>query len=248
MVAKDLVRLSILYQNERRLIWDKTKRVPPGTGSKAAFRDPVVELDVSGRVLTSEGFVEVAAALVKAIDYDSEHGKVIKLEELCLRDNKLDAKCLQALGKVIKLAAGELRDLDLSDNLFSITTCEEVAAWEDFLNSFSACCVLRRIDLSGNAIGPRAFEILAKTYGREPLIDVLSLEDADLDRQHDVCVLQNTAFDCISLEHRAKTLSTIESSESRGNDGNISSHATSEVQKGSRHGLFISLISRNRFS
>jgi len=207
-----------------------------------------VELDVSGRSLSSEGFMEVATALVKSIGYEGDHGKVVRLEELCLKDNKLDASCLQALGKVVKFAAGDLRDLDLSGNLFSITTYEEVAAWEEFLSSFSECCVLRRIDFTGNALGPRAFEILAKVYGREPPVDMISLEEADVDRHHDASILGNTVSDSIPFKQRTKALSIVSGSEGYSSDGDSTFHATPEVSKSSRHGLSASLTFRSWFS
>ena len=198
--------------------------------------------------MTSEGFIEVASALIKAINYRGEHGNVVRLEELCLRDTKLDARCLRSLGKVIKLVAGDLRDLDLSDNLFTITTPEEVTAWEEFLLAFSECCVLRRLDLSGNVLGPRAFEILAKVYGREPAIDIVSLEEVDIDRQRDVSVPENTSSDRISLEQGTKALSVVEESGGHSSDGDSASHATPGVQKGSGHGLSTSLAFYSWFS
>ncbi|KAL9122230.1 MAG: hypothetical protein Q9187_001211 [Circinaria calcarea] len=153
---------------------DLLKRIPPAAGHKAALRDPCVELDVSGKMLTDNGFNEVAQALSTTIEFAGEHGEVIKLEEICLRDNQLTVKSLVPLAKVIALAAYDLRDLDLSDNLISITTKEEAEAWELFLQSFSRCCVLRRVDLGGNALGPKAFEVFARVYGNEEPLDLLT--------------------------------------------------------------------------
>ena len=207
-----------------------------------------MELDVSGRGLTSHGFLEVATALAKSIGYEGDHGKVVRLEELCLRGNKLDAKSLPALGKVVELAAGDLRDLDLSDNVLTITTYEEVAAWEDFLTSFSECCVLRRIDLTGNALGPKAFEVLARVYGKEPPIDVVSLEEADTDQYHNAFTLGNAASDCIPPEQRIKVLRIGSGSEGYNSDDDSAYHATLEVPKGSRQGLFVFLDLHSWFS
>ena len=226
---------------EINLIHDQFKRIPPSIGSKAAFRDPVVELDVSGRGLTTEGFLEIAAALVKSIEYDGDHGKVVRLEELCLRGNRLDAECLQALGKVVKLAASDLRDLDLSDNLFTVASYGEVVAWEEFLTSFSKCCLLRRIDLSGNALGSKAFEVLARVYGKEPPLDIVLLEEADTLRHHDVSVVRSTAADTVVLEQQIRALSVVSESETYNTDGNSTSPTALEVPKRFRHGLFASL-------
>ncbi|MCJ1402261.1 hypothetical protein MMC11_005481 [Xylographa trunciseda] len=157
---------------------DLLKRIPPGSNHKAAVRDPSVDIDVSGKALSDEGLQEIARALVKSMTYNGEHGKVVRLEEVCLKDNKLTAKCLKSLAGVVTLAASDLRDLDLSDNSISITTDKEAADWERFLESFSRCCTLRRIDLSGNALGRRAFEILARVYGKSESIDDLFVDDS----------------------------------------------------------------------
>lgn len=149
------------------------KRIPPGPSHKAATRDPSVDLDVSGKALSDEAFGEIADALVKSMSYDGEHGKVVKLEEICLKDNALTAPSLRMLARVVALASADLMDLDLSDNSFSVVTNDEVDAWEEFLESVSECYVLRRVDLSGNALGTRAFEILARVYGKS-----MSIKDA----------------------------------------------------------------------
>ena len=139
----------------------------------------MVELDVSGKALTTEGFFEIAPALVKSIEYECERGKVVRLEELSLGDSKLDARCLRMLGQIVANASSNLRDLDLSRNNISIATDTEAAAWEVFLSSFSDCCRLRKIDLSGNSLGHRAFEILTRAYSKESFIDIALLSDND---------------------------------------------------------------------
>lgn len=137
----------------------------------------MVELDISGKALTPEGFLELGPALVKSIEYECEQGKVVRLEELSLSDSKLDARCLPMLGRIVASASESLRDLDLSRNDIKITTDTEAISWELFLSSFSNCCRLRRIDLSGNGLGYRAFEILARVYSRETAVEVAILTD-----------------------------------------------------------------------
>lgn len=111
---------------------------------------------------------------------DPIQGKVVRLEELCLKGCGLDANSLRALIVVIQLAGDDLRDLDLSYNAINIVTEEEVEIWEVFLTSFKKCCVLRRLDLSGNALGHKAFEVLARVYATEDAVDlVLSAEDEE---------------------------------------------------------------------
>ena len=150
----------------------QTKRIPPGTGSKTSLRDPVVELDLAGKVLSSSDVQEIARALVKSMQYDSETGKVTRLEELCLRRNHLDSTSLPYLAEVISVAADHLRDLDLSDNNIEIVTEQDAQAWEQFLGSLAHCNVLRRIDLSGNPLGPKAFELLTKAYAKQEPVDL----------------------------------------------------------------------------
>ncbi|KAL8829463.1 MAG: hypothetical protein Q9191_002004 [Dirinaria sp. TL-2023a] len=158
---------------------DLLKRTPPGLGSKAAFRDPVVELDVSGKALETAGLREIVPALVASIEYSGENGRVVKLEELCLRDNKLDISSLPALSQVIERASEDLIDLDLSHNLINVSTEGEAAIFESFLRSFADCCVLRRLDLSENTLSPRAFEVLTKVYGQEPAVDLITADYAN---------------------------------------------------------------------
>ncbi|MCJ1246378.1 hypothetical protein MMC30_003585 [Trapelia coarctata] len=150
---------------------DLLKRLPPGSSYKTALRDPCVDLDVSGKLLTDDGFVEVTEALVKSIQYQDDNGRVLKLEEVWLKGNELTASSLKPLAKVVALAWDDLRDLDLSENRITISTSEDAAAWEEFLQSFSSCCVLRRIDFSGNNLGSKAFEVLARVYGKEKSFD-----------------------------------------------------------------------------
>ena len=164
-----------------KLSLPQLKRIPPGPNYKAAIRDPTVDIDVSGKALSDEGLQEVAKALIKSMTYDGEHGKVVRLEEVCLKENKLTAKCLRSLAGVVALAAEDLRDLDLSENSICIITDQQAADWEEFLESFSRCYALRRIDLGGNALGRRAFEILARVYGKsEPIDDLLAFDGIHL--------------------------------------------------------------------
>jgi len=149
------------------------RRVPPGQGWKAAVRDPIVEIDVSGKELGDEGLDELAGALLESIRYNGPEGKVVRLEELCLKDNQLSVASLASLTPVISLARHELRDLDLSGNKITITTKSDASAWENFLNSFAGCCMLRRIDFSSNTLGPKAFEILTKVYAKEESISLV---------------------------------------------------------------------------
>lgn len=194
-----------------------------------------MEIDVSGRNLTDEGLLEIANALTKSAVFHDEHGKVVVLEELGLKGNQLTAGSLWALSRVVALSTHALRDLDLSDNLISIVTIEETAAWEVFLESFSACCALRRIDLSGNPLGPQAFEILARVYGKEEPIDLLSLSDLKLNRNDFTVDLTYAIGGSISLEQSMRRMSMVLDDHS--NDTEVASETAGDRRKGPRQGI-----------
>ena len=200
----------------------------------------MVELDITGKSLGNEGLAELAAALVTSIEYTGEHGKVVKLEELCLRDNKFDVSSLPALSQVVKLAACDLRDLDVSNNLIGVSTDEEAQVFQDFLRCFADCCVLRRLDLSGNTLGPKAFEMLAKVYGQEEPIDLTVPESQSGDMEHDEPKTSSAVADSVALGRRLKNISM--SSDSDEYSGEANSSGLSQVlrlQDGSRKGLFV---------
>lgn len=204
----------------------KVKRIPPNTGSKAAFRDPAVELDISSKGLKDEGFFEVASALVESLSYDGIQGRCVRLEELCIKENQLTAASLHALAPIIRLASNNLRDLDLSGNAISISTEDEVALWEEFLTSFEQCCTLRRIDLSGNALGPRAFEVLVRVYAKEGPLDIILPPDLEQEQDEMQSLPTNKIW----------KMSIISDPEEYGIDGN--DHSTPQKSKSSRRGWF----------
>ncbi len=194
-----------------------------------------MEIDVSGRALTDEGLLETANAFTSSALFDDEHGKVVILEELALKGNQLTAGSLSALSRVVALAAHDLRDLDLSDNFISVATTEETAAWEVFLESFSRCCVLRRIDFSGNPLGPRAFEVLARVYGKEEPVDILSISDLKLNRDDPTVDPTCATGGRTSLDQPMRRMSIV--SYDLVNDTEVASTAASHRRKGSRQGI-----------
>ncbi|KAI4220189.1 MAG: hypothetical protein L6R36_007796 [Xanthoria steineri] len=209
---------------------DLIKRIPPGTASKSALRDPVVELDVTGKNLGPDGFQEVADALTRSLEYHGETGRVVQLEELCLKANRLSTACLPPLARIIRLAAHELRDLDISDNTFTITTVHHADAWEDFLDSFAECCVLRRIDLSGNPLGSKVFEILARTYSRESAIEPLLYGDLGDPLLGPMQNRRVTLGEDESLEQQTRNLSLASASDTYSDDDD-EGHITAEEGK-----------------
>ncbi|KAL8765821.1 MAG: hypothetical protein Q9209_007225 [Squamulea sp. 1 TL-2023] len=214
---------------------DSIKRIPPGTGSKSALRDPVIELDVTGRDLGEDGFQEVADALTRSLEYGGENGRVTQLEELCLKTNNLSTNCLSALACIIRLAAHDLRDLDISDNRFTIATNQDAEAWEDFLKSFAECRVLRRLDLSGNPLDPKVFEVLARVYNREPAIVLMQQGDAEETLHSQTSSRRGTLEQTESLVRRTRNLSLASASDSHPDDDHEGDMSAEESMVG--HGI-----------
>ncbi|KAL8829578.1 MAG: hypothetical protein Q9170_006107 [Blastenia crenularia] len=213
---------------------DLTKRIPPGTASKSALRDPIVELDVTGKCVGADGFRGLAGALIKSLEHEGELGKVCQLEELSLKSNKLDATCLPALSRIVRLAAHDLRDLDLSDNCFSITNSRDADVWQDFLQSFAECCVLRRLDLSENALGPKAFETLARVYSRELVIGDVWEGSADTPPYDATPGRRSISGYAASLERQARKLSLGSASGELSDDDEHASTASYPSEQGIR--------------
>ncbi|KAL3475465.1 hypothetical protein BJX99DRAFT_247525 [Aspergillus californicus] len=150
---------------------DLKKRFPPGIGSKAAARDPSLEIDLEGKCLTDEGFAQFIDDLLKCIHHrDDEHPVgLAKITEFHLRGNNLTVHSLAKLGEVIANSSGDIRELDLSQNKISVVTVEEKVTWQRFLESFQNCYMLKKLDLSGNPLGVAGLEILARVYIKSDL-------------------------------------------------------------------------------
>ena len=109
---------------------------------------------------------KISQELVKAIDSRSPD-RVFILEEVSLKGNNFGPKGVAAFASVIRASSSEIRSLDLSDNIIEITNSQDALAWETFLRSFGQCTALHRLDLSGNKLGRKGFELLLKVYAFE---------------------------------------------------------------------------------
>ena len=118
------------------------------------------------------------------------------MQELHLKGNCLTVNALVELAKVIHLSSRDLKELDISNNEISIRTISDAHKWKFFLHSFAQCCVLKKIDFSGNALGTRGIEVLARVYIRSELdfVEAVDLEDDN----------ENATED--ALEHGAGTV------------------------------------------
>ncbi|PGH02717.1 hypothetical protein AJ80_08814 [Polytolypa hystricis UAMH7299] len=150
---------------------DLRKRIPPGTGTRASARDPHVEIDLTGRQLTDEGFDIIANELIDLIQYrDAEHPNgIIRLTEVSLSGNDLSVASMVKLGRIIALSVDSMTQLDLSNNLISVIDAEHRAIWSVFLESFQGCYMLKKIDFSGNKLGVAGFDVLARVYAQSDL-------------------------------------------------------------------------------
>ena len=126
---------------------------------------------MSGKALTDDAFGEIVDALTRAISYSDNNGRVAKVEELCLKGNQLTVRSLRLLAQVIGQSALDIRDLDVSNNNIAVNSRQDAEDWGIFLTALDGCCVLRRIDLSNNILGSKAFEILARLYLRRRLFE-----------------------------------------------------------------------------
>ena len=106
-------------------------------------------------------------ALVQAISHTEDSGRILILEEASFKSNALTMTSLGILATVIELSAQTLRDIDLGNNQIEVCTLEDARNWERFLVAVNSCCALRRLDLNGNSLGPKAYEVLSKVYAME---------------------------------------------------------------------------------
>lgn len=143
-----------------------------------------MELDITGKGLTDEGIAFFIEDLIECIQYrDDGHPQgTVRLTELSLKGNNLTAVAMSKLGHVITLSSTTLTKLDLSDNSIQVETGEDRKAWGEFLASFQNCCVLKKVDFSGNSLGGVGFDVFAHVYMKSDLdfVDVGSAADVEL--------------------------------------------------------------------
>ncbi|KMU76352.1 hypothetical protein CISG_01086 [Coccidioides immitis RMSCC 3703] len=150
---------------------DLRKRIPPGSGARAAARDPTIELDLTGKLLTDDGLKEIIDALVSCIKFQDENypNGVIKLTELSLKGNALTTTAIARLAKVVELSKSSLVKLDISDNGISIISKTQRSNWRIFLKSFEECYMLKSIDFSGNKLGSAGFDGISEVFLKSEL-------------------------------------------------------------------------------
>ncbi|OAX80743.1 hypothetical protein ACJ72_04917 [Emergomyces africanus] len=168
---------------------DLQKRVPPGLGSRAAARDPHVEIDLTGKELTDDGFDIFVDGLINCIKYrDQEHPNgIVQLTELVVKGNVLTIASMKKLGHVVALSGECLTQLDISNNQISVLSREQREDWQAFLESFQVCYVLKKIDFGGNPLGGAGFDVFARVYAQsdlyfiEPLANERSKNQINID-------------------------------------------------------------------
>ncbi|KAK6536614.1 hypothetical protein TWF281_000841 [Arthrobotrys megalospora] len=146
---------------------DIQKRIPKiGEEKKLAAvqRDPIVELDATGRQLGEEGIAIVCDAL-----YELAETKLSRIEELSFSGNDLTASSLRHLSRAISVCP-DLRDIDISHNNIRIASAEDLQNWIGFLESFASLKCVRRLEISHNPLGDFAVEVLFQVYALEQAI------------------------------------------------------------------------------
>lgn len=180
--------------------------------------------------MANAGFSKLYDGLVKSIDYGGDQGRVVRLEELCLRDSQLDTLSLPLIAHVVSLAAKDLRDLDLSANNFTVNNQNDAESWECFLNSLAGCYALRRVDFSGNKLGPRAFEILTRVYAKEK-----SIGHEDLHKDF----IRSADYDDDKLETHTRKMSISSTINSHSGYLDTASHIALNEVDSTEHGLSV---------
>ncbi|KAL1975005.1 hypothetical protein VTN31DRAFT_5209 [Thermomyces dupontii] len=185
VLARDLVSIpfplprSLPLEVSKSLRCQQKKRSAIDSTPKATTRDPCLEIDISGKQLTDEGFAQFADELIRVLDHEHEScGARLRLQELHLGGNELSAESLEKLARVVALSRRDLRELDLSANCIQVVTSYEREVWERFLHAFDECFVLKKLDLSGNPIGAAGVEIFARVYVRSEMEFVMDDEEA----------------------------------------------------------------------
>ena len=185
---------------------------------------------MSGKKIDDEGLFEIIPAL-EEVAHDNGGGSCNKIEELNFSQNVFTVKSLAQLASVIRAAQFDLQVLDLSHNNIAIQTPEDGRDWETFLESFRHCFCLRRIDFSGNNLsGPRAFEILARVYGRQ-----IPADPADL-KSMSASVISVSESDTVSVLDKTRALSV----EDPGTTGGHSPRGLSFSKPSLAQGTFLS--------
>ena len=157
------------------------KRLPDGPGFKAAARDPTLEIDISNKKLTDKDLSVFIDDLLECIRED-----LAKVVEFHLQGNNLTVKSLPKLGEAVALNAGEMRELDISNNNISVSPDpKDKAMWCSFLHSFKNCYVLKKLDLGGNPLGPVGLENLACVYIKSDLHFLEDDANAIVEHKHE---------------------------------------------------------------
>lgn len=110
---------------------DILKCITQSTKPGRVLKDPHLELNLQGKHLCDGGLKLACEGLAVTLESGCS-----KLDELNLSENKITLIGLSHLTRVIKLAARDLKDLDLSRNNIQILTQHDEGIWESFLMGF----------------------------------------------------------------------------------------------------------------
>jgi hypothetical protein len=130
-----------------------------------------VEIDLDGKELGDDGLAKVLEAVLSMLSGDVGNATFC-LEELNLSRNNLTTAVLPLLVPIIQASSFDLRSLDISSNDLCVLTQEHARLWEQFLDAFRSCRVMRRLDFSGNDMSKSlAMEVFTRVYFSHQPID-----------------------------------------------------------------------------
>ncbi|KAK3707909.1 hypothetical protein LTR37_011761 [Vermiconidia calcicola] len=130
----------------------------------------IIDLKAPNKELGDHGVCALADGLEVALESGSSIAS-LALEDLNISGNGITTASLARLAPIIEQAKYNLKTINLTNNNIRVETDEQAQQWQEFLRAFEGCLRLRRLDLSSNPLGPRAFEVFARTHVLERPID-----------------------------------------------------------------------------
>jgi Leucine Rich repeat len=144
--------------------------------------DVLVDLIVESHSLGDYALMFPVAEYIMKLEVD-QMSNAIGFRRIILSDADLGAYSLNPISLMLRHHGRHLVELDLSHNHITITNDVEAHDFEQFLSEFRKLPHVRRLNLSGNRLGQRAFEILTRVYLREDRLE------------KDICQLFNSGVD-----------------------------------------------------
>ncbi|KAK3724809.1 hypothetical protein LTR37_000857 [Vermiconidia calcicola] len=130
----------------------------------------IIDLKAPNKELGDHGVCALADGLEVALKSGTSIAS-LALEDLNISGNGITTASLARLALIVSQAKYNLKTVNLTNNNIRVETDEQAQQWQAFLRAFEGCLRLRRLDLSSNPLGPRAFEVFARAHVLERPID-----------------------------------------------------------------------------